>query len=243
MLSKLTSTPPPLIFLDTLYHFPETLSLRAHVHSRYPNVPLYTYAPANCSTTIEFESLHGQRLWETDESLYDYLVKVEPAQRAYHELGVKAIITGRRSSQGASRASLPILEIDSTGLFKLNPFKNWTFGQVKVYIDEHDVPRNALLGRGYRSVGDWHSTQKSGDGDAGERSGRWKGKEKTECGLHEDYFRMKKKALAVKSGLDRENELKSLGKVGDETRQLGLEMQVGITDSLRSLFRLLFPSP
>lgn len=68
---------------------------------------------------------------------------------------------------------------------------SWNFNQVKAYIDEHNVPRNALLDQGYKSVGDWHSTQKSGEGEAGERAGRWKGKDKTECGLHKDYFKMK----------------------------------------------------
>jgi phosphoadenosine phosphosulfate reductase len=59
------------------------------------------------------------------------------------------------------------------------------------------VPKNALLSQGYRSVGDWHSTIKSGEGDAGERAGRWAGREeKTECGLHEDYFKVKAAAAA-----------------------------------------------
>lgn len=105
---------------------------------------------------------------------------------------MESVITGRRASQGAARSSLPPLEVDSTGLLKLNPFFSWSFDEVRSYIDEHHVPRNKLLAQGYRSVGDWHSTAKSGEGDAGEREGRWKGKEKTECGLHGDYFAMKK---------------------------------------------------
>lgn len=66
---------------------------------------------------------------------------------------------------------------------------SWSFAQVKAYIDEHNVPRNALLDQGYKSVGDWHSTEKSGEGDVGERAGRWKGRNKTECGLHKDHFK------------------------------------------------------
>ena len=84
--------------------------------------------------------------------------------------------------------------MDATGLLKLNPLFAWTFDQVEKYIDQHKVPHNALLSEGYKSVGDWHSTQKSveGEGDGGERAGRWAGREeKTECGLHEDYFKMK----------------------------------------------------
>ena len=118
--------------------------------------------------------------------------QVEPARRAYEDFGVKAVITGRRASQGADRANLQPLEVDSTGLLKLNPLFSWNFYLVEWYISENKVPRNKLLDQGYRSVGDWHSTVKSGDGDAGERAGRWAGrKEKTECGLHVDYFKMK----------------------------------------------------
>lgn len=61
------------------------------------------------------------------------------------------------------------------------------------YIEENDVPRNKLLSQGYRSVGDWHSTSKVEEGQD-ERGGRWAGKEKTECGLHVDYFKMQAQA-------------------------------------------------
>lgn len=61
------------------------------------------------------------------------------------------------------------------------------------YIEENKVPRNKLLSQGYHSVGDWHSTIKVVEGQD-ERAGRWAGKEKTECGLHKDYFKMKAQA-------------------------------------------------
>jgi phosphoadenosine phosphosulfate reductase len=75
MLSKLTPTPPPLIFLDTLYHFQDTLDLVDQVKQRYP-IDIHVYKPYFCETPQDFEALHGQRLWETDEDTYDYLVKV-----------------------------------------------------------------------------------------------------------------------------------------------------------------------
>ena len=132
-------------------------------------------------------------------SLTAYLSQVEPASRAYNEHNVRAIITGRRASQGADRASLQPLEVDSTGMLKLNPFFAWSFAQVKAYIDEHDVPTNSLLAKGYKSVGDWHSTQPaSAGGDTSERAGRWVGREKTECGLHKDFFKMR---LAARKGV------------------------------------------
>lgn len=104
------------------------------------------------------------------------------------------MLTGRRRSQGADRASIRIIERDPQGLIKINPLANWNFKEVKAYIDENKVPYNPLLDQGYTSVGDWHSTVKANGGkadnislDAAERAGRWAGrKEKTECGLHKD---------------------------------------------------------
>ncbi|KAJ7265498.1 hypothetical protein B0H12DRAFT_1068562 [Mycena haematopus] len=192
MLSKLTSSPPPLIFLDTLYHFQETYELVEEVRQRY-DVPLHVYKPQGCETVGDFEKKFGQRLWQTNEDLYDFAIKVEPARRAYQDLGVKAVITGRRQSQGGDRASLQPLEVDETGLLKLNPLFEWTFPIVEWYIAEYNVPRNKLLDQGYRSVGDWHSTVKVGEGQS-ERAGRWAGKEKTECGLHRNYFAMQEQA-------------------------------------------------
>lgn len=75
MLSKITSSPPPLIFIDTLYHFQETYDLVEEVKRRY-NVPVTVYKPEGCETVRDFERKHGEKLWERDETLYDYLVKV-----------------------------------------------------------------------------------------------------------------------------------------------------------------------
>jgi phosphoadenosine phosphosulfate reductase len=75
MLSKLTLSPPPLIFLDTLYHFNETYELVEDVKKKY-NVPLHVYKPAGCDTVDDFEAKYGQKLWERDEDTYDFVVKV-----------------------------------------------------------------------------------------------------------------------------------------------------------------------
>ena len=172
-----------LIFIDTLYHFPQTLDLVERVKARYPDLKIHSYRPDGCETTQDFESRHGERLWEADEEQYDYLAKVEPAQRAYSELKVDAVITGRRRSQGGKRGQIDILEVDEAGVVKVNPLANWSFKQVQAYIKEHDVPTNDLLDQGYRSVGDWHSTQPVTESED-ERAGRWKGSQKTECGIH-----------------------------------------------------------
>lgn len=186
MLSKLKIPRPQmvdLIFLDTLHHFQETLDLVERVRDRYPLVNIHVVKPAGVKTADEFAQKYGEKLWEKDDNQYDYLVKVEPSARIYRELDVQAVLTGRRRSQGGKRGDLPIIEIDEAGLIKINPLANWSFQQVKQYIQDNNVPYNALLDRGYKSVGDWHSTQPVADGDD-ERSGRWKGQTKTECGIH-----------------------------------------------------------
>ncbi|KAJ9328301.1 hypothetical protein DTO027B5_1796 [Paecilomyces variotii] len=186
MLSKLEVPRPQLvdlIFLDTLHHFPETLALVDKIRKRYPLVNIHVYKPLGVETADEFAKKYGDRLWETDDQMYDWTAKVEPAQRAYRELNVSAVLTGRRRSQGGKRGDLDIIEVDEAGLIKINPLANWSFDQVKQYIKEHDVPYNDLLDRGYKSIGDWHSTQPVAENED-ERSGRWKGQAKTECGIH-----------------------------------------------------------
>ncbi|TFK62028.1 Phosphoadenosine phosphosulfate reductase thioredoxin [Pluteus cervinus] len=192
MLSKLTKTPPPLIFLDTQYHFKETYELVEEVEKKY-GVKVNVFKPEGCENVEKFEGKWGEKLWERDEGTYDFVVKVEPARRAYEQLGVKSVITGRRASQGGDRSTLKPLEVDSTGLLKLNPLWAWTFPFVEWYMTSNNVPKNRLLDQGYRSIGDWHSTSKVEEGED-ERAGRWKGREKTECGLHKDYFEMKAEA-------------------------------------------------
>ncbi|KAL9014427.1 MAG: hypothetical protein Q9173_000935 [Seirophora scorigena] len=172
-----------LIFLDTLHHFPETISLVERVRSKYPLVNVHVYKPDGVDTTDEFTRKYGERLWDADDELYDWVAKVEPAQRAYRELQVAAVLTGRRRSQGGRRGDLDVLEVDEAGLIKVNPLANWSFQQVRDYVEQNNVPYNELLDRGYKSIGDWHSTQPIKAGED-ERAGRWKGQQKTECGIH-----------------------------------------------------------
>ncbi|KAI1851899.1 hypothetical protein JX266_002752 [Neoarthrinium moseri] len=189
MLSKIQTEDPEspaidLIFLDTLYHFQETLDLVERVKARYPNIKLHTFRPNGVNTVAEFEEQYGENLYDTASELYDWIAKVEPQQRAYSELHVAAMLTGRRRSQGGQRDKIPVLEVEEdTGIIKINPLVDWSFKQVKEYIDEHNVPYNILLDQGYKSVGDWHSTSPVGEGED-ERAGRWKGQAKTECGIH-----------------------------------------------------------
>lgn len=186
MLSKLNVPRPQvvdLIFLDTLHHFKETLTLVDRVRQRYPNLNVHVYKPLGAETEEDFAKKYGERLWETNDERYDWLAKVEPAQRAYRELKVDAVLTGRRRSQGGKRGDLDVLEIDEAGLIKVNPLANWSFEQVRQYVKDNGVPYNELLDRGYKSIGDYHSTKPVKENED-ERSGRWQGQAKTECGIH-----------------------------------------------------------
>lgn len=176
-----------LIFFDTLYHFDETLDLVERVRERY-DTKIHVFKPRGCNTHKDFEAKYGEKLWEVDDEKYDYLAKVEPSARANAELNVKALLTGRRKSQGGKRGDLDIIEVTDSGVIKINPLANWTFAQVKEYVDANKVPYNELLNRGYKSVGDKHSTQPVAAGED-ERAGRWKGQNKTECGIHNPQSR------------------------------------------------------
>ncbi len=186
MLSKMKIPRPQvvdLIFFDTLHHFSETLALVDRIRARYTHINLHVYKPEGLNTAEEFAHKYGEKLWETNDELYDWVAKVEPAQRAYRELQVDAVLTGRRRSQGGKRGDLRVIEVDEAGLIKINPLANWTFQQVQAYIKENNVPYNQLLDRGYKSVGDSHSTKPIAEGED-ERAGRWQGQQKTECGIH-----------------------------------------------------------
>lgn len=186
MISKLDGPIQPeidLIFLDTLHHFSETLQLLDRVQQRYPATKIHAYKPKDMSTADDFARVYGERMWEVSEDMYDWAAKVEPGERAFKELNVRAVLTGRRKAQGGSRKSIDYIEVDENGILKVNPLAGWTFEQVQEYIKANDVPYNVLLDRGYKSVGDWHSTQPVQAGED-ERAGRWKGRDKTECGIH-----------------------------------------------------------
>jgi len=188
MLSKIeqetpSAQPVHIIFLDTLYHFSETYALVDRVRARYPAQRVHVFKPDGFDTAADFEATYG-KLYELSEEMYDWVAKVEPQQRAFDSLGVTAVLTGRRRSQGGQRDKIGVLELDGErGIIKINPLVNWSFAQVQAYIRENDVPYNELLDRGYKSIGDWHSTSPVAAGED-ERAGRWKGRSKTECGIH-----------------------------------------------------------
>lgn len=166
----------PVLFIDTLHHFPETLELTERIRDRYA-LDLRVFRPA--ADRAAFEAKYGQRLWERDLDRYQQLTKVEPFRRATEALD--AWFTGRRREQSETRAHLPIVEAGER--IRINPLAKWSRSRVWGYIVENEIPYNPLHDRGYPSIGDAQLTTPVGGGES-ERAGRWRGLPRTECGIH-----------------------------------------------------------
>ncbi|MBD1870435.1 phosphoadenosine phosphosulfate reductase [Cyanobacteria bacterium FACHB-471] len=174
--------PVPVIFLDTLHHFPQTLELVAKAEAIY-RLDLKTYKIPDVATREVFAAQYGEALWDTDIQKFHHLTKIEPLQRSLKELDSKAWITGRRRDQATTRADMPVLELDANQRLKVNPLANWTRKQSWEYVVKHGVIYNPLHDQGYPSIGDEPITTPVAEGED-ERAGRWRGTGKTECGIH-----------------------------------------------------------
>jgi phosphoadenosine phosphosulfate reductase len=189
--------PVPVIFLETLHHFPQTLELVAKAKEIY-NLDLKVYKTPDVDTREAFAAKYGEALWDKDIVKFHDLTKIEPLQRGLAELQTVAWITGRRRDQAVTRANMPIFELDSSDgrrpafsarrcangdRLKINPLANWTRKQSWEYVAEYGVIYNPLHDQGYPSIGDEPITTRVGEGED-ERAGRWRGTGKTECGIH-----------------------------------------------------------
>jgi phosphoadenosine phosphosulfate reductase len=174
--------PVPVIFLDTLHHFPQSLELVAKAKSIY-NLDLQTYKTPDVDTREAFNAKYGETLWDTDITKFHHITKIEPLQRGLDELDTIAWITGRRRDQAITRTNMPIFELDGKNRLKINPLAAWTRKESWIYVAEHGVIYNPLHDQGYPSIGDEPITTKVGEGED-ERAGRWRGTGKTECGIH-----------------------------------------------------------
>ncbi|MFB2768462.1 phosphoadenosine phosphosulfate reductase [Pelatocladus sp. BLCC-F211] len=174
--------PAPVIFLDTLFHFRESLELVEKAKQVY-DLDLKVYKIPDVDTREAFVAKYGDELWDKDIAQFHHLTKIEPLQRGLAELNTVAWITGRRRDQAATRANMPIFEIDGNGRMKINPLANWTRKKTWGYVAEHGIIYNPLHDKGYPSIGDEPITTPVADGED-ERAGRWRGFGKTECGIH-----------------------------------------------------------
>ncbi len=169
----------PVIFLDTGRLFAETLQYRTQLvdHLGLTDVRSLTPDP---------ERLLGadphRALWMTKPDLCCQIRKTEPLARALK--GFDAWFTGRKRFQNAVRSELRLFEADGARI-KINPLANWTAADLKAHMERHDLPPHPLVGQGYPSIGCVPCTSRVAPGEDA-RAGRWRGLDKTECGIHTD---------------------------------------------------------
>lgn len=168
-----------VLFLDTGYHFVETIGTRDAVEAVY-DVNVVNVRPE--TTVAEQDALFGKNLFERSPNECCRMRKVEPLSKALR--GYSAWVTGIRRVEAPTRANAPLISWDKAfGLVKVNPLAAWTDDDMQAYIDTHGVLVNPLVDEGYPSIGCAPCTAKPIAG-ADPRSGRWAGQAKTECGLH-----------------------------------------------------------
>jgi len=170
----------PVIFLDTGYHFPETLAYRDQLVERFG---LTLRVVSSAMNRTDFIRQYGDALYRRDPDLCCHINKVEPMQRALEDLD--AWITGIRRDQTANRAAAQTIEQLPDGRIKVNPLLGWTRRDLWAYIKIHNLPEHPLFTKGYLSIGCAPCTSPVMTGQD-ERAGRWAGTTKCECGLHTD---------------------------------------------------------
>ena len=168
-----------VLFLETGYHFAETIGTRDAVDLVYPDVHIVNAAAEQ--SVADQEAQFGL-LNRTDPTRCCNLRKVVPLQRTLAQYD--AWVTGVRRVDAPTRANTPIVQWDErNGLVKINPIAPWTDDEFNSYIAEHGILENPLVQAGYPSIGCAPCTAKPLPGQDA-RSGRWAGQAKTECGLH-----------------------------------------------------------
>jgi phosphoadenosine phosphosulfate reductase len=168
-----------VLFLDTGYHFVETIGTRDAVEATMP-VNLLTITPVQ--SVAEQDATHGQDLYKTNPDLCCQLRKVQPLTDALQDYDAWA--TGLRRAETHNRIIAPVVGWDARkGKVKVSPLARWSDDDVQSYIARHGVLVNPLVYDGYPSIGCAPCTRRVAPGDD-PRSGRWAGTNKTECGIH-----------------------------------------------------------
>ncbi|MEM6476890.1 MAG: phosphoadenylyl-sulfate reductase [Pseudomonadota bacterium] len=171
----------PVQFLDTGKHFAETIAYRDEVVERLGLTNLINLTPDPADIAAKDDT--GLR-WSYDPDGCCEIRKVKPLAKEL--IKYDASFTGRKAFQSATRANLPRFEVDTSdeqGRLKINPLIDWSSEDIAAYLEEHDLPRHPLVAQGFPSIGCEPCTNKVAPGED-PRSGRWKGWDKTECGIH-----------------------------------------------------------
>ncbi|WPF68460.1 phosphoadenylyl-sulfate reductase [Corynebacterium sp. 21KM1197] len=166
------------LFLDTGYHFPETLAVAEGVDKRYPQ-RLVTVRPL--LNRKQQDATYGRDLYRAHPTACCRMRKVEPLARALSPYA--GWVTGLRRADGPTRAQAPALSLDATGRLKISPIITWTLADTQRYIERHHLIEHPLTHRGYPSIGCATCTLPVAEGED-PRAGRWAHSTKTECGLH-----------------------------------------------------------
>jgi phosphoadenosine phosphosulfate reductase len=168
-----------VFFLDTGYHFAETLGTRDAYAAMLP-IRMRTVLPLR--TVAEQDAEYGPRLYERDPDRCCAMRKVEPLERALKPY--TAWINGMRREESPTRADIPVIGYDAKrDMVKISPLAAWTQDDLDAYIADNGVLTNPLFLEGYTSIGCEPCTRKPLPGED-PRAGRWAGNAKTECGLH-----------------------------------------------------------
>ena len=167
----------PVIFLETGWHFPETIAYRDQLAKQLGLTNLHSVAPATSDLQREDRD---RRLHASDPDRCCHIRKVLPLERAL--AGYEAWITGRKRYQGGERSRLEVIE-DVDDRIKINPLAGWTQAQIAAEFRARSLPVHPLVAQGYPSIGCVPCTSQAAAND-GVRSGRWIDREKTECGIH-----------------------------------------------------------
>ena len=168
----------PIVFLETGFHFPQTLAYRDEIVARYG---LNLREMRAAMPREEFARVHGLDLYMRDPDLCCRIHKVEPLRAALE--GMRCWINGRRRDQTAARHSIGVVERYEGGIHKVNPLATWTAADTYRYMQKHSIPEHPLFEKGYASIGCAPCTRPILTGED-ERAGRWSGTGKTECGIH-----------------------------------------------------------
>lgn len=168
----------PIYFIDTRFHFEETLKLAEKIKKEWKLNIIYI---STRYTEQQLEEAIGKEAYKTNPDLCCHYRKVEPLLRVLKTKNVW--ISSIRRDQSITRAEIDVIEVDGRGTIKINPMYNWTKDQTWLYIKKYDLPYNPLHDQYYPSIGCIPCTvpvDKGGD----ERDGRWRGMQKLECGIH-----------------------------------------------------------
>lgn len=167
----------PVIFLDTGWLFEETLAYRDTLIAKLGLKDVRSIKPADETLSREDPD---RDLWFSDPDACCRIRKVEPLARALKPFS--AWLNGRKRFQGSARADIPVVEDDGARL-KFNPFANVSREEIEAIFTRAKLPRHPLVASGFLSVGCMPCTSRTGEGEDS-RAGRWRGRAKTECGIH-----------------------------------------------------------